>query len=93
MELTSRQRGFLQWLDLSPQREAQVSRSWADTATELEGLGLIEVIGNHGGLLASLSLAGIGYLQEQGGRHGRDTFKARGIDTKLIQGNAGRAHG
>jgi hypothetical protein len=66
MELTSRQRGFLQWLSLSPQREAHVSRSWQETAADLEGLGLVEVVGNHGGLLASLSLAGIGYIEESG---------------------------
>jgi hypothetical protein len=71
VELSSRQRGFLKWLSLAPGRQAYVSNSWKDTATELEALGMIEMLGGCTGLLASLSLAGIGYLQDQdGAQHG-----------------------
>jgi hypothetical protein len=63
MELSARQRGFLLWLSLAPQREAYVSNSWKDTAAELEGQGMIEIIGGYCGLLASLTPAGAHYLQ------------------------------
>jgi hypothetical protein len=62
VELTSRQRGFITWLSLAPGREAYVSRSWAETAAELETLGMVEVLGGCTGLLASLSPAGVAYL-------------------------------
>jgi hypothetical protein len=62
MELTKRQLGFMRWLALAPGRQAQVSHSWTQTTADLESAGLIETLGNHGVVLASLSPAGVAYL-------------------------------